>query len=77
MEKKELKDELIGSISHFLLNYPVKKIKKYLWDLYREWVHASEFVNPKEHSEMLLFYECLTDLITEMDQANKSLSQRD
>jgi len=76
MEKNKLKDELIGSISHFLLNYPVKKIKKYLWDLYREWVHTSEFANPKEHSEMLLFYECLSDLIIELNDTCEKLSKK-
>jgi hypothetical protein len=78
MEKSELKDGLINSISHFLLNYPVKVVKRYLWDLYREWVHGGGQVdNGKEHSEMLLFYECLIDLINEMGRANKSLPTKE
>ena len=60
---KKAKKEIILNIRYLFLNNSVEKVKKSLWDLYKQWVHGSDDTASELHSDMLLFYEYLVELI--------------
>ena len=70
---KKVRKDMISDVRYFFLNNPVKKVRETLWDLYREWVHASGDTGSGQHSAMLLFYEYLAELIQELNVANEIL----
>lgn len=76
MKKKTAKKNILMNVSYFFLNYPVGMVRATIWDFYREWVHGSETDNAKEHSDRLLFYENLMDLVEELSRADKVLHKK-
>ncbi len=72
MSKKEVEAQVLADIEAFFFNMPEAEVKKKLWGLFASWVHyASEAADGKEISQMLFFYERLTDLMDALARLSK------
>lgn len=67
-----LEKELITAIRSFFLNNPLEENKKLLWELYTSWVYQDEIGDPKEHYDLLFFYERLIEFMDELYKMTKS-----
>jgi len=76
MSKKEA--EVLSAIEAFFSTIPEADAKKKLWDLFSGWVHfVSETADGREISQMLFFYQRLTELIDSLARLSRTEGLKD
>lgn len=65
-------EELRLIIRSFFLSNPLQENKKLMWELYSSWVYQDEIGDPKEHYDLLFFYERLLEFMEELHEMTKT-----
>ena len=70
---REASDEKLRiTIRSFFLNNPLPESRRIMWELYTSWVYQDETGDPKEHYDLLFFYERLLEFMDELYEMTKT-----